>query len=331
MNEGTEGRWTRGLRLMKKIGTRCMILTAFASIFISIACSETRSSIDLKRALSPGYPCRNFLRPIQFFTENELLVYSSGTEGDCYRSVNQLTLNLISIEGRGLARRTWPSSDPGIVINPGRLVLATPNGLEVDDQTLTPVQALELPQHRFTGTFFIHKQGTVTVILDGRELLLYGDTPLRLLGQDDLSPAKRRWPDFEFADGQRIIRDGESLNMQTQGRADRTIANLDWVLPPCKAKGYVNCQAYDAGTTIHVSTGRKRRVLVFSNGSRFPVTDAAGLFPYFRLQVFDVDSGKQVYREEYVTRTGVRYACISPDGDRLATTDGQTIIIRSLL
>ena len=63
------------------------------------------------------------------------------------------------------------------------------------------------------------------------------------------------------------------------------------------------------------STGRKRRILVYSNGSKFPITDAAGLFPYFRLQVFDFDSGAELYREEDITRTGDRSATISPDGD----------------
>jgi len=328
MNEGTGLCWTRGLRPFGGFCTRWILFIAFASIVVPLTHSQSKSSINLNRTLSPGYPCKNFLRPIQFFSENELLVFSSGAEGDCYRSVNQLTLNLISTDGRVLARKTWPSTDPGIVIDSGRLVLATPSGLEVDNQTLAPIQTLKLPQHRFGATFFIHRQGTVTVTLDGREFLLYGDTPLRLLGQDDLSPTPGVWPGFAFTDGQMIVKNGESLELQAQGRAARTIADLDWVIPPCK--GYVNCQAYDAGIHFQVSTGKKRRVLVASNGSKFPVTDAAGLFPYFRLQVFDVDTGRTLYREERVTRTGERYACISSDGDRLATTDGQTVIIRDL-
>jgi len=79
-----------------------------------------------------------------------------------------------------------------------------------------------------------------------------------------------------------------------------------------------------------VSTGKKQRVLVYSNGSKFPVTDAAGLFPYFRLQVFDVATGVELYREENIVRTGDRGAAISPDGDWLATTDGQRVVVRNL-
>ena len=92
----------------------------------------------------------------------------------------------------------------------------------------------------------------------------------------------------------------------------------------------MNCQAYDAGTHIEVSSGSKRRVLVISNGSRFPITDAAGLFPYSRLEIFDIDSTRSIYREDHITRTADRYACISPDGDLLATTDGRTVVLRKL-
>jgi hypothetical protein len=81
---------------------------------------------------------------------------------------------------------------------------------------------------------------------------------------------------------------------------------------------------------MQVSTGRRRRVLIYSNGSKFPVTDAAGLFPYFRLQVFDLETGIELYREEDIVRTGDRGAAISPDGDRLATTDGQRVVVRDL-
>jgi hypothetical protein len=58
--------------------------------------------------------------------------------------------------------------------------------------------------------------------------------------------------------------------------------------------------------------------------------DAAGLLPYFRLQVFDFDTGTELYREEDIVRTGQRSAAISPDGDRLATTDCQRVVVRDL-
>lgn len=310
------------------------IFVALAFIFAKIGTSQTprhdpnrsRSSISLKHVLAPATPCRTFQRPIQFFSETTLLVLSGGP-GDCYRSVNQIALNLISIDGHLIARKPWPSTDPGVVIDAGRLVLATLSGLEVDDKNLTSIQSLELPPHRFMPMIpRTDQQSAVTVSIDG-DKYVYGGTPLTLLKQDppQTGAIKRV---FTFTDGQVIVRDGESLNMQIEGHAVRKIASLEWVIPPCER--YTYCQAYDAGADIQVSTGEKRRILVYSNGSKFPVTDAAGLFPYFRLQVFDFYTGAELYREENITRTGQRSAAISPEGDRLAATDGQRVVVRDL-
>ena len=284
-------------------------------------------SIDLKHSLAPATPCRTFQQPIQFFSEASLLVLS-GPLGDCYRSVNQVALNVISIDGHVLARKSWPSTDPGMVIAPGRLVLASSAGLEVDDKTLTSIESLQLPPHRFSPSIQrMDQQGKVTVSVDGR-IYTYGGTPLAMLNE---VPSAQRGTSkrlFTFTNGQTISQDGEALNLERDGRAMRKIANLDWVLPACGR--YMYCQAYDAPSSIQVSTGKKQRVLVYSNGSRFPITDAAGLFPYFRLQVFDVTTGAELYREEDITRTGDRGAAISPDGDWLATTDGRQVLVRNL-
>jgi hypothetical protein len=54
------------------------------------------------------------------------------------------------------------------------------------------------------------------------------------------------------------------------------------------------------------------------------------LFPYFRIQVFDLDTGSELYREEDVIGTGHRSAAISPGGDLLATFYGHVVVIRKL-
>jgi hypothetical protein len=317
---------------------RCLGVVTFAIfnlVLTQVAVAQTghraptrpTSSINLNRTLAPASPCRTFQRPIQFFSETTLLVLS-GQPGDCYRSVSQVALNLISIDGHVLARKNWPSTDPGIVIESGRLVLALPSALEVDDKDLTSIQSLELPPHRFMPTILrSDQQNAVTVTMDGNNYI-YGGTPLALLKQGEPRQTGPITRVFSLTGGQVIIQDGESLNVQSEGHAIRKIASLEWVIPPCGR--YMYCQAYDAGTSIQVSTGWKRRILVYSNGSKFPITDAAGLFPYFRLQVFDFDTGTELYREEDIVRTGERSAAISPDGDRLATTDGQKVVVRDL-
>ena len=289
--------------------------------------AERISSIDLKHALAPATPCRTFQQRIQFLTETSLLLLS-GPSGDCYRSVNQIALNVLSTEGHVLARKPWPSTDPGMVIDEGRLVLARSADLEVDDKSLTPIQSLELPPHRFMPSIQrIEQQGTVTVSVDGKNYA-YGGTPLALLNREQSTQRGTSKKLFTFTNGQTITQEGEILNLEDNGKATRKIVSLDWVLPACGR--YTYCQAYDAQASIQVSTGKKQRVLVYSNGSKFPVTDAAGLFPYFRLQVFDVATGVELYREENIVRTGDRGAAISPDGDWLATTDGQRVVVRNL-
>lgn len=288
--------------------------------------SKRKFFIDLKHALEQATPCRTFQQRIQFLTETSLLLLS-GPSGDCYRSVNQIALNVISTDGHLLARKPWPSTDPGIVIDGGRLLLARLDGLEVEDKSLTTIQLLELPPHRFMSSMQrTDEQGTVVVSLDGRDYI-YGGTPLAMLSQGQPSQRGTTKKLFSFANGQTITKDGEVLNLEGDGQATKKIASLDWVLPDCER--YMYCQAY-APVSIQVSAGRKQRVLVYSNGSKFPITDAAGLFPYFRLQVFDVATGVELYREENVVRTGDRGAALSPDGDWLATTDGQRVVVLKL-
>lgn len=316
------------MELRKANGGICLVvLVLLAAIQVHAAHAQTASSIDLKRALSPQYPCRSFERPIQFFSETELLVLS-GAAGYCYRSVDQLRLNLISIDGRVLATKAWHSTDPGLVIAPGRLLLATPSSLEVDNRTLTAIQSLRRPRQKAPPSLSVHQQGTVSISFPDGEGYLYGVSPLKLLKVGASSQTGPDQPVFKFADGQTVIRSGESLISSGGRNSSRTVMSLKWVIPPCGR--YVNCQAYGAGFHFQVSTGKNRRILVISNGSKFPVTDAAGLFPYFRLQIFDLNTGKTLYRREEFLRTAERYASISPDGDRLATTDGKKVIIRVL-
>ena len=253
----------------------------------------------------------------------------SGPSGDCYRSVSQIGLNLISIDGHLIARKPLPSTDPGVVIEAERLVLAGAAALEVDGPGLASVQSVKLPPHRFYPSVQrLDQQGAATVSIDGKDYK-FGGTPLALLNQQPEIPQKgesRRL--FTFSDGKVVVHDGEALVLEDAGHPIRKIADLEWVMPPCGR--YTYCQTYGAGTSIQVSTGRKRRILVCSNGSKLPITDAAGLFPYFRLQVFDLDTSAELYREEDITRTGDRSAAIDPDGDRLATTDGEKVVIHDL-
>lgn len=288
--------------------------------------SNRPSRIDLHRTFEPGYACFIYARPLQFFSETEL-VLMSGPSKNCYRSRGQLDLNLVSLGGQILSHKHWPSTDPGVVIAPGRLVVAVPDGFQVLNSSLAAAESVVLPHCRSTPGLSFDQEGAVTVSLQlcGRAFL-YAGTPLKLQDETEVLPPNKFI--FRFADGRQLARDGSSLIEVKQGSQTRTVASLAWAIPPCKKYEY--CQQYDAPAYIQVSTGKRRRILVFSNGSRFPVTDAAGLFPYFRLQVFELDTGAEIYREEDSFRTGQRSASVSPDGDLLAVFDGKSVIVHEL-
>lgn len=291
--------------------------------------SNRLSRIDLHRTFEPGYACFLYARPIQFFSETELVLMSSPSK-NCYRSVGRLELNLVSLGGQILSHKHWPSTDPGVVIAPGRMAVAIPNGFRVFNSNLAAVESVVLPDCKgMPPSLSIQQEGTVAVSLPlcGRRFL-YGGTPLKLQDETEVSPANNGQLIFGFADGRQLTKDGSSLIEVKQGSQTRTVASLAWAIPPCKKYEY--CQGYDAPAYIQVSTGKRRRILVFSNGSRFPVTDAAGLFPYFRLQVFDLNTGAEIYREEDIFRTGQRSASVSPDGDLLAVFDGKSVIVHEL-
>ena len=317
----------RQKKVMLEMAVALFVLFAFL-VGHDLECQSVLKVIDIHRALGTTYQCRTYQRQIQFFSETALIMLS-GPEPNCFRSADQVSLNVISIDGKVIAKKDLASADPGIVIAPEQLALASTNGLDILDKNLTIIQSLKSPQPKWMPVLSIHQQGTVSVELNGHEYI-YGGIPLaiqkELLVQNDKD--LRSIFAFTFSDGTKLVRDGQSIIARKTGSLARVVADLDWIVPVCKKYEY--CQMYDAPVSFQVTSGHKRRILVYSNGSHFPITDAAGLFPYFRLQVFDFDSGVEIHREEYLTRTGERSASISPDGDILAVSDNRKVVISRL-
>lgn len=290
-----------------------------------VAQTPGKWTINLRKALGSQYACAVY-RPIQFLSEDEILLLAGPTD-NCYRSVSQLQLVVLSVTGHVTARRDWPSTYPGVVLSHKRLAVAAWDQLLVLDDRLTTTQTISLPKHRAFPILSSDEQG-LSVVTDAGLLLCTG-MPLKCEERRSDREAKSgEQTIYRFADGRGLTREGELLMKSNGESPSQRVADLSWVVPRCER--YVNCQAYDAGTTFQVVSGTKRRVLVASNGSKFPVTDAAGLFPYFRLQVFDLDTGSEIYREQDVLRTGRRGAALSPEGDLLAAFDGATVVMRRL-
>lgn len=249
-----------------------------------------------------------------------------GPEEECYRSVNQVEMVVLSLEGKIIARKSWPSTYPGLVFAPGRIAVVTNDEVQILDHRLALLQSLALPEGKGPPYLSVYAPGILEVRRNG--IALYGSDPLEPVNIALPSPPQDVNTIFHMADGTLLGKKGSSLIEIAPGAPPRTLADLSWAVPQCLKYEY--CQAYDAGTRYQTAVARERRLLICSSGSRFPITDAAGLFPYFRVTVFDVNNGLQVYREEDRFKTGRRGAAISPKGDLLVTYDGSTAIIHRL-
>jgi hypothetical protein len=71
---------------------------------------------------------------------------------------------------------------------------------------------------------------------------------------------------------------------------------------------------WNSGFRWDLASGRAR-VLFFSHGARFPITDTGGFGYYLRVAVVDLASGTIVLRAQYPINSDV---AISPDGHLLA-------------
>jgi hypothetical protein len=268
------------------------LLIALIPLFAISVGSQTAKTtkLNLRKALVTEYPCAIYQRPIQFLTDHELVLLS-GPTSDCYRAVRQLKLVVVSLDGRVVSSREWPSTDQGLVISSGRLAVAASDQLLVLDDQLATVQSISLPKHRGDPRLSL-KEGGLSITTDGGSLLC-GGTPVKcekkVFAQQ---PEGKGVSIYSFNDGRKLLIDGESLKEASGEVPSKQIADLSWVIPKCE--NYEYCQAYDAATRYQVVLGEKPRILIMSNGSKYPISDAAGLFPYFRVAVFDLNTRSEI-------------------------------------
>jgi hypothetical protein len=288
------------------------------------ASGQKIASLDLHKILGGKQAC-----PIpgsaQFLSENELLLLV-GPDSNCYRNVSELEFVVVSTNGIVLARKPEPSTFPIAVLSQSRFAVTELNHVSVFDDHLQKIQTIDLPLPDKPTSFYPRRTGTdLLAIRDARgTVYMYGSNPL-LRVRDTSKDASPFFRTFTLLDG-RILKLTEKSIVETDATGhDRVVASLSWVNPCAKL-----CQAYDAGLDFSVTSGGAKRVLVTSNGSRFPVTDAAGLFPYLRLEVFEIKGGTSVFRKQFITRTGQRTSAISPDGDLILFNDGAHIELERL-
>ena len=94
------------------------------------------------------------------------------------------------------------------------------------------------------------------------------------------------------------------------------IADLHWLAP-----------GWNSGFRWDMASGAARRILFFSHGARFAITDTSGFGYYLRVAVVDVPAGTVVFRAQYPIDSDV---AISPDGHLLAVRKKTRLVLTGL-
>ena len=297
-----------------------MICLAFISCFdngLHAQQSARKVSIDVTKVLGGQHICIVGNGSVQFINENELVLLA-GPDSNCYMSVQALQLVVITRDGRVLTQKSWPSTYPFVVLSADRIAISGNGDITILNDALKAVQTVSLPKAQHSSVS-LQKEAPDTLLarLPRGEVLAYSGLPLVQTSQQETKQGDQ----VVYLRRNRemlILRKQELLKITPSGDS-RQLANLTW-LHDCNKL----CQAWSSGTTWAVSEDGNRAVFT-SSGTRFPVTDESGLFPFFRLLVVDLATGKELYRKEFDTKTSGRSAQLSPTGDSLLINDGDQL------
>jgi hypothetical protein len=224
------------------LNLRHVVVAGLSSFIWLLSCKARAETdkvlIDLHKVLGAEHACTQGQRTIQFVSEEELLIQAGPTE-KCYQSVSQLELIVISLDGRILARKPWPSTYSTVVLPLKRIALSSPTELEVLDDRLTTIQVLPLPdQAKLIGS--LSTESNDKIRLTARNgTFIFGGTPflyLRFDPRNEIKPDEPR-PVYVEGNGRQLVLDGSYLSeRQNEGRL-RKIADLSWVIPCDKLPG----------------------------------------------------------------------------------------------
>ena len=280
------------------------------------------SSLDLGKVLKGKRLCIVGNGSVQFLNENELVLLV-GPDADCYRTVQALELITLRMDGHVLARKPWPSTFPFVVLSGGRFAVSGIGEFTVLDHAFQEVQIVSFPVAE-GSSIFLQKEGSDSLLarLPHGGDFTYSGAPLVQTKQHETKQDDRLI--YERETGEAIVARGDHLFVVPSNGKDLHLADLTW-LHDCNKL----CQTWSGGTNWAVSENGKRAVFT-SAGTRFPVTDASGLFPFWRVLVIDLSTGKEIYRKEFGTKTSRRSAQLSPKGDLLLLSDGDELHFQPL-
>jgi hypothetical protein len=303
------------------------------ALLFCLTCLTSRSQskepkiLDLRAILGASRVCV-VPQSVRFISEEELIVLA-GPTSECYDAVNQIEIVAISLDGHIVARRSWTSTDPGVVLTPERLVLPRSDGVDVLDKALQTIQTLRISRHGGIVSIQATDTGILSVVTkEGTHS--YAGTPLRPV---DLRPSRLIRGGDEVVstlDGSwELARVNNTLVQQRAGAPSRVFVDLGWVAPSCEQRDF--CQTDQSSIHFQTVMGKRSRILITASGTKVPVFSSFGLMPFFRMQVLDLETGAEVYREEDLFRARQRSAVLSPDGDLVVVSDGETATTHELL
>ncbi len=297
-----------------------LVLTGLGN---SIPAQVSPSPLQISNLIQHGHLCSEFAHSLQFIGEDKLAILVS-SHPDCSDYREELTLLIVDLHGKLVAKRNGPWTSAGLMLSGDRLIMSELDQLLVFDARLNLIQKLDVP----ADSFLRNRPGILSQ--DSHKILrlqsaqadyLFSGNPLRLIDKTEKSPP------VSLLASPILLNNGDTLRIEgklvfavSQSGAMHLAASTDWV-KPCERL----CQLDDPPTTYALADGPHPRLLMTYHGSRFPLTDAAGVFPYFRLAVYDIKSSKEVFRKQYVTHTASRVTDINLSGRLVAVGDPSSI------
>jgi hypothetical protein len=263
-------------------------------------------------------------QPIQF-VDTSTLVALIGSTSECWRDLPSEEIITFSLQGQLIARKPWPSTYSLAIILGARLVLTDSGGLTVFDRNLTLVQSVPYPSVPRMGVELRGVGLPTLTIFPGNARpptpsALAGD-PLRLeLLEGETN--SRHWP--LIGDGA-VLRWNEGKLVRSRNGVDERTFDIPW-LTDCNHL----CRAWTGVQIANVSLGKYTRALLIAKGSKIPITDSGGLFPFTRILVIDLTSGKILFQQEFLSRQDKRNGAVSLDGSLIALSDEHHVVITSL-
>jgi len=113
-----------------------------------------------------------------------------------------------------------------------------------------------------------------------------------------------------------VLADKFQLYQVTSASENEKVADLHWLAP-----------GWNSGFRYELASAAARRILFFSHGARFPISDTNGFGKYLRVAVVDLTSKKIIFRRQYAIDTDV---AVSPDGHLLAVREKDGVALNAL-